>query len=887
MELKSYQQDVLNDLRTYFDYLAKQGDPATSFNTYWEDRLGPYNAITRKGMRPYLKTIPGAIHLCVKVPTAGGKTFIACNALKVIFDRLPQQRLSPDEPKAVVWLVPWSNLLEQTVKNLSDPNHPYRQKLNTLFNHRVDVYDKDRLLQGANFNPGVVQEQLSIFVMSFASLRARNKDDRKVYQENGQLAPFVDLLTDRSHVLGDTDESALINVIRSLSPVVVVDESHNAESDLSVDMLKALNPRCVLDLTATPKENANIVSMVSAIKLKREHMVKLPIIAYNHREKTEVIDSALHLQRNLEQMAMAEQKAGGKYIRPIVLFQAQPRTGEENTTFEKLKALLVKAGIKEEQIKIKTATINELKGVDLLSPKCPVRYIITVNALKEGWDCPFAYVLASLADRSSAVDVEQIVGRVLRQPYVTSHQHKMLNMSYVLTASLKFENTLQNIIHGLQAAGFSEKDYRAENKADELPVSAWADEQPQYSLFDRKGENTGDEIDLGKISFDPSGNSTPPQGTLAGTVLDDITNLAEEESRKTEAQMAQLANSPDDPIFKDMADKVTSYPMRSGFVAVASEWILPRFFQKIPEGGLLASLGGSVEVTRNGLLKDFKLTGNDTKVNFQALLAEVFQIDIEVGQSGESYSPSVSKIRKGSDRDVLLQHILSKPRSSQIKDISHLLRQHLGDLSPISEPDVTKYLGRVLEDLSVTEFDEILRNERRFGLVLKEKIQGFLELYAEKNFVRWLQTGEVFMQPAWKFPATIVPGHEGPLITKSLYEREGTLNAFEHRVILGIAGLENIVFWHRNLERGKGFSINGFKSNHYPDFILLTRSGNLILLETKGDHLDNSNSAAKIRLGNSWSTNAGQQFKYFMVFEKNSLNGSHTLEEFMSLVEAL
>lgn len=389
MELKSYQQDVLKNLRTYFDYLSREKDPATAFNAYWEDELGPYNAVTRKGMRPYLKTIPGAVHLCVKVPTAGGKTFIACNALKVIFDRLPQH-----EPKAVVWLVPWSNLLEQTVKSLSDPNHPYRQKLNTLFNHRVDVYDKDRLLQGANFNPSVVQEQLSIFVMSFASLRARNKDDRKVYQPNSSLAPFGNLLTDRDHVLDDTDESALINVIRSLNPVVVVDESHNAESDLSVDMLKALNPRFVLDLTATPKENANIVSMVSAIKLKKEHMVKLPIIAYNHREKTEVIDSALHLQRSLERLALAEEKAGGKYIRPIVLFQAQPRTGEENTTFEKLKALLVKARIPEEQIKIKTATINELKGVDLLSPECPVRYIITVNALKEGWDCPFAYVLA-------------------------------------------------------------------------------------------------------------------------------------------------------------------------------------------------------------------------------------------------------------------------------------------------------------------------------------------------------------------------------------------------------------------------------------------------------------------------------------------------------------
>ena len=67
-----------------------------------------------------------------------------------------------------------------------------------------------------------------------------------------------------------------------------------------------------------------------------------------------------------------------------------------------------------------------------MSKDCPVRFIITVNALKEGWDCPFAYILASLADKSSAVDVEQILGRVLRQPYVSKHQTQLLNLSFVV-----------------------------------------------------------------------------------------------------------------------------------------------------------------------------------------------------------------------------------------------------------------------------------------------------------------------------------------------------------------------------------------------------------------------------------------------------------------------
>lgn len=80
-------------------------------------------------MEPYKNNVPNAAHICIKVPTAGGKTFIAVNALHTIFSAF-----NPHHPKVVIWLVPWSNLLQQTVNALSNPEHPYRQKLNALFN---------------------------------------------------------------------------------------------------------------------------------------------------------------------------------------------------------------------------------------------------------------------------------------------------------------------------------------------------------------------------------------------------------------------------------------------------------------------------------------------------------------------------------------------------------------------------------------------------------------------------------------------------------------------------------------------------------------------------------------------------------------------------------
>ncbi len=145
-------------------------------------------------------------------------------------------------------------------------------------------------------------------------------------------------------------------------------------------------------------------------------MVKLPVIVYNHHNTNEVIISAIHLQRELEAKAINEEKKGGKYIRPIVLFQAQPKSDNENITFDKIKAQLIEIGIPENQIRIKTAQKDEIKNENLISRDCEVRFIITVNALKEGWDCPFAYILASLANKSSSVDVEQILGENSKTP---------------------------------------------------------------------------------------------------------------------------------------------------------------------------------------------------------------------------------------------------------------------------------------------------------------------------------------------------------------------------------------------------------------------------------------------------------------------------------------
>lgn len=878
MELKPYQAGVLRDLDRYLQYVQHTQRYDVAYNHYWRDEAGDYDPLNNTGMRPYQNNVPGTPHVCIKVPTAGGKTFIAVNALNTLFDAFAM-----DRPKAVVWLVPWSNLLDQTVRNLSDPAHPYRQKLNSLFNHRVAVYQKKDLLQGANFSPAVVQQQLSIFVLSFGSLRATKKEDRKIFEENGALATFAGQSDTNAHVLADTDQTALINVIRSLTPVVVVDESHNAESDLSVEMLRNLNPSFVLDLTATPKKNANIVSFVPAISLKKEHMVKLPVIAYNHKEKSQVVESALNLQRQLEHLAKAEHKAGGRYIRPIVLFQAQPKTGDDNTTFEKLKQQLLKLKIPEAQIKIKTADINELRDVDLMSPKCPVRYIITVNALKEGWDCPFAYILASLADRSSSVDIEQILGRVLRQPYVMRHQNDLLNVSYVLTASAKFTETLQSIIRGLEFAGFSRNDYRAtdEQQADAEPKPT---AQVLQGFLFPDDATESDEIEPDKIQFDPTASPDEPTGNVTPT-LAAITQLAVEKNQAFEQQISQQETNGPVPSATEPGNNVKKIFLKDDYAAIAQTLTLPQFYLDVPQSSLF-SQGERVLLNQEVLLKGFRLSEEDIKIEWDTVETELYKIDLERTQ-GNEYRPVFLQIDNDQVKEVFVEYILAKPKAKQVKDLAHRMLQLIGDMYPIADPQIKLYLERILDSFDAERMKDWLAREYTYRDKIKKKIRSLADHYAEEQFKKLLTVGKIAVAESFTFKKTIAPGQLGKSLGKSLYEREGSMNGFEERIISELAALPDVLFWHRNLGRGKGFAINGFKSNHYPDFVIYTKNGTLILLETKGDDRDNSDSAAKNRLGRTWADQAGRQYKYFMVFETNRLNDTYTISEAKELVAQL
>ena len=865
MILKQYQKDIIEDLTRYLEILQKTRNISESFNEFW--RLHPRTPLTPfpgEIVEPYKNNIAGVPHVCLKVPTAGGKTFIAANALRPIFSIFPQ-----DHAKTVVWLVPSNSILEQTIRNFSNPEHPYREQLNADFGNRVEVYDKTALLQGAGFNASSVKENLSLCILSFDSLRSRNKDNRNAYKENGNLLSFAE---------SADEEVSLMSVFKQLNPVIVVDESHNAESELSVDMLKQLNPSFILDLTATPRKNSNIISFTSAFELKKESMVKLPVIVYNHQSKDEVVNSALELRARLERAAFDAQNQGGAPIRPIVLFQAEPKTKEDNATFDKIKAMLIEKGIKESEIKIKTADKNELAGLDLMSPDCEVRYIITVNALKEGWDCPYAYVLASLADKNSAVDVEQILGRVLRLPYTRKNPNPMLNMSYVLTASNKFLDTVQNVVEGLNRAGFSSKDYRIADTqvVNDLPSVAPA-APPPVDLLSPVSLETQEPSANGFSGIMPPATSWNPGASTspASSAVQDIERLARQENETMEKQIQESKSFGVAPTPADLEKQVKNAHIKENFIESASGICLPKFFMNMD--GIENDLFGlrEMEFEKDMLLKKFPLRTCDTSINFDNVDAEIYKVDLD--ENTKDNIPTFCKVGKDVQTS-LAQWILSiKDVESKRKKCAELLVGLVGKMYPIPDQEIKIYIERVLESFDDAAFNHMLNNSTPYAAKIKAAIQNHADTYVHKEFLSKVDSDKIIVKPTYTFKKQKPYSAKGKSIAKGLYEPEENFNNFEAEVVNELANLDNVEFWTRNKERAD-FCINGF-INHYPDFIIKTKKGKIVLLETKGDHLD---AAKKIELGNLWASKAGNEYRYCLVYEDRNVEGAYTKEKFLS-----
>lgn len=901
MELKNYQEEVLKTLDRYIDNILDTGNAAKAYDKTWSEkgvRVGGND-----GIPLYNDVLRGVPNVCFKIPTGGGKTILGCAALKHIFDKMGSSK-----KKVVVWLVPWETILTQTYNNLKNPQHFYRERLNRDFSSKVEIYNKQQALNGANFNPSAINDQLSIVILSFDSIRSKKKDERKVYEENSNLMPFVETYENRGEMIANVDDSSLMQVLNQLKPVVIIDESHNAKSDLSKEMIKNLNPSFVVELTATPKKDSNIISIVSATQLKEENMVKLPVIAYNRPTVERVIVEAIDLRNALEGAAIKERNENGApYIRPIVLFQAQPRNDEDSVTFEKLKENLVNAGIPANEIAIKTATINELNGVDLMSPDCHIKYIITINALKEGWDCPFAYVLASLANRTSSVDVEQILGRILRQPHQKNYQNKILNMSYVLTSSSDFSVTLDSILAGLNSSGFSKNDCRVvrTNTLDNLDESQNQEQHMvQGSIYDdlsSEGENVDLNVfdvqtvenELGSRQNSSSNENLQKQESeqvdesSPNENVNTLINQALSRNEEYEAEVQENQENGTAGVPDEMRNYSNIFKVKPEFKEEIKELKLPKFMFK-KEGTLFSGSDAEYPVDLDYLTDGFNLATEPIPTNITTSSDNIYKVDVEENEQGSVIKKS---ILTRDDSDEFKRHLSLIPEKSRIKACKTKLVADLNyKFNNLSQSSISTYVERIID--SLTTEDEIVALQNNIYAIsqrIKDFVTKRIELYRYENFKAQLARNEIFVRNDFSFGLTVtLPVHTSSYM-KTLYtEEDGRVNSLEERFMAKVSSLRNVKWWHRIIDRVE-YSLNGY-INHYPDFIIETNSGQIVLVETKGEYLDGDDSKKKLELGKLWSSYAGpNKYKYFMAFDRSPLNadGSDLLDNIIDLISRI
>ena len=467
--LKTYQTQALTSLARFLGAAVSTGSLAAAWAQEMQRQAPTPAADEHVATAPYQAQAFGDTPcVCLRIPTGGGKTLLAAHAIPLMALRWAQV----DFPLAL-WLVPSITIRDQTLLALRQPGHPYRQALEAAYGQALTVLDLDAT---PTIAPQDLGRKAIVLVATMQSFRVRQTQGRNVYAFSEDFdAHFAhlravvgpgaldalekvsaaDLAEPGQTFLSTADlgrvKHSLANLLALMRPLVVVDEAHNAKTDTTFETLRRFAPSAILELTATPvSRKTNVLHSVSARELQAEDMIKLPVMLAEHKAWPDAVRDAVLRRRHLEAEAAHETR----YVRPIVLFQAQDKNGEVPP--EALRQhLLAEQLATDDEIVIATGDQRGLDGLDLFDPACPVRYIITVEALKEGWDCAFAYVLCSLQNVRSGKDVEQLLGRVLRMPYASRRNSPALNKAYAHVVAPSFSQAASALVDRMvQGMGF-------------------------------------------------------------------------------------------------------------------------------------------------------------------------------------------------------------------------------------------------------------------------------------------------------------------------------------------------------------------------------------------------------------------------------------------------
>ncbi len=870
LDLKNYQQATLDSLRLFFRNCLRFGDAETAFVATTRETVGrslPYNPV------PDLAGLP---YVCIRIPTGGGKTLVASHAVGVALRDFVRA-----EHGTVLWLVPSETIREQTLRALRDGKHPYRTALERDAGP-VDVMDVAEALQASR---GRYEAATVVIVATMQAFRREETAILNVYKQSGSLLSHFDGFEIADPTGFDAYEDgkpvpSLANVLRLRRPIIIVDEAHNSRTPLSFTTLDRFRPACILEFTATPSVESkddsppsNVLHTVSAAELAAEDMIKMPIRLVARGNWRELVADAVRMRNALEATAGKERLETGEYIRPVLLLQAQPeRKGESTIGVEELRGcLLTDCKVAEKEILRATGKADELKDLDLFDPESPVRYLITIQKLREGWDCSFAYVLCTVAESRSKTAVEQIIGRLMRLPRAARKKREELNRAYVFAMSERFEKAAGAITDALIENGFERQ------TAAEMVVQAEAE---QGDLFGGEGLFAPEPVAVKVGAFPPMERfSKATQDAVrydaASGTLEALTPLSGLVVAEIESRVNDL---PTQERVRDLAFR--SQKMGRPARSPAEEGRVFRVpWLAVRQGDLLEELE---------VFEETHLTENPLEVRHRdpVLDEEEFPSVPHFGEAGEI------RLEEGQLRRIYMEGLhaeMIRLSGGRVKSEAELV---LWLDRSIRHPDITP------DDMGVFLLNVVRHLTRGRGMTLEFLTR---EMYRLRDAVEGKLRHHRLAARREAFQTLLLQKCETPLVVKpELCFEAGAENTYAYRTryngpncfkkhfyqVIGdldakgeqfdcavyLDQISEVDCWIRNIERNqeRSFWFQTSTDKFYPDFLAKLKDGRYLVLEHKGeDRYDTPDSQEKRHIGEIWQERSEGKCVFVMTRGRN------------------
>ena len=867
MQLKRYQIDALATLRRFLEESRVAG-PKNAYESITRDpelagRLGGSGG---NYTTPF-ESLPDLPYVCLRLPTGGGKTVLGAHAVAVARDAW----IEKDYP-LVLWLTPTKTIRLQTAEALKNPRHPYRQALDDVFNGRVRVFD---IADFTLIRPQDLRDYCCIVVGTIQALRVTDTEGRKVYAHNEDMEPhFAGLprtIPGLEELEGGGAKLSFANLMHLHRPLMIVDEAHNAVTGLTREMQMRINPCAIIEFTATPRSKSNILYNVTAQELKNEEMIKLPIMLSENDTWQNAVNGAVIKRTELAETAQNE--GGREHIHPIVLFQAQNKNQEVNVAALKDHLVNVEC-IPENRIAVATGEQRELDGINLFDPQCPVEYIITVEALKEGWDCSFAYIFCSVARIQSAQNVEQLLGRVLRMPYAKRRGPAQLNKAYAYVSEPTFGNAARALVDKLVNMGFEQEEAN-DNIQSEIP--GFNADNLDGGLFD-------------SIKVQPpvfSHNVHASAETLAKLRSLSHEGLTVREADGGEVEITVVGGI--SPALEESIAAAVSAPERMGLSDAIGNYRTQNRYRLSP-----ASRGEVLNVPRlmSEIQGRLELADTDTFMEYHdwSLLdypASLSEQDFTVRETARSFEIDVEgqQVRHHflNEQEQLALNLAIEGWTSE--NLAIWLDKQVHEMD-ISQAELLTWLADLIQSLTVERGMHITALTRcKFILarIIRNKIGGFRMTERRNSYTQYLLAPEARVEVSFDAAISFTDGmyrdqrryrgHWKPskhfLGPDHVPAFDGADDGEEVQCAQALDSLSGVRYWIRNIARHpSSFWLPTATDRFYPDFVALLDDGRYLVVEYKGAHIaEGPDTAEKRTIGELWerqSNGAG----LFLVVEK-------------------